>query len=72
MEQLQEQWSYYQEYGTCMQQHLFEHFSWRDTIVFLKMSLLHRLTKLTHQTLYRERELLEKYSEDNDAMGTER
>ena len=30
-------------------------FQWRDTIVFWKMSLLHWLTKLTHQTLYRKK-----------------
>ena len=34
-------------------------FTGRDTIVFWKMSLLHWLTKLTHQTLYREKTIAE-------------
>ena len=42
----------------------------RETIVFWKVSLLHWLTKLIHQTFYREK-TISKYSENNGAMGTE-
>ena len=43
----------------------------RDTIVFWKMSLLYWLTKLTHQTLYREKTIGE-VPRRTGAMGTER
>ena len=61
----------YQEDGTCMQQHTFLGiFLKRDTIAFWKMSLLHWSTKLTHQTLYREK-IIGEILWDNGAMGTE-
>ena len=54
LEQLQEQYCKYEDYGTFMQRQLFEHFSEEGHRSILKMSLLHRLTKLTNQTLYGE------------------
>ena len=49
----------YQEYGTCKQQHLFEHFSEEGQHSCL-------------EDVFTERKLLEKYPEDHDAMETER
>ena len=45
----------YQEYGICMQQQLFEHFSEEGHCSFLEDISLNWLTKLTHQTLCREK-----------------
>ena len=58
----------FQEFGICIQKNLFEHFLRRNTTGFFKMCLLHWLTKLTRQTLWRDK-ILEKYSSDNESTG---
>ena len=60
----------YQEFGTCMQQHLFEHFSEEENHSFLEDVFITFIDK-TDPSNPLQRKLLEKYSEDNGAMGTE-
>ena len=59
----------YQEYGTCMQQHLFEYFPEVGHHSFLEDFSITFIDKTDASNPLQREKLLEKYSEDNDTIG---